>query len=656
MIIQHNLTAMNANRMMGLTKTRKAKTTEKLSSGYRINRSADDAAGLAISEKMRRQIRGLTQASYNCQDGVSLCQIADGALNEVHEMLKRCEELTIKAANGTNTNDEREYIQKELDAITAEIDRVQTTTVFNEMKIFSGFGVSPSNKADNINSISLYTDNGIRIEVGFVDAGGNRVDSPADIQATGKENSTEISESNLAKFSQKAALNAVSKLTSLYPSLFEAASTDGINVGLQLSTIDGSGSIAATASLSISSQNDNTMMSFRLHIDTSDYSISGFDDYSEDKKNELAAVIAHEMTHLMMFDTVTDGMLKGNVSSFPTWFVEGMAQTSSGDTGWLSYSLNASSSDAQIKNYMSQLSTMPYGAGYLAALYLGMSASGAEITDVTSTNIAKGLDKLLTKIAKGSTLGEAIAEVTDNKFTSLSNFQSVFSNSTGDSLDFVKAYLNARGDNGAGSILYNLNTSLSDAFNESSFVDTGSTYKVNRDSTWYSNAFGVGYDWPEMGSADDGSGFIIQAGSEAGQEIHINQYDISSYALFGGQRINVVGESHLSGDPYTTNGYTITHNSNDLISNTLRLIEMADEKISKVRAYYGATQNRLEHTINNLNNVVENTTDAESHIRDTDMVTMMMQYARDNILEQAGQTILAQANQSKQGILTLLQG
>ena len=95
MIIQHNLTAMNANRMMGLTKTRKAKTTEKLSSGYRINRSADDAAGLAISEKMRRQIRGLTQASYNCQDGVSLCQIADGALNEVHEMLKRCEELEI---------------------------------------------------------------------------------------------------------------------------------------------------------------------------------------------------------------------------------------------------------------------------------------------------------------------------------------------------------------------------------------------------------------------------------------------------------------------------------------------------------------------------------------------------------------------------------
>ena len=201
-----------------------------------------------------------------------------------------------------------------------------------------------------------------------------------------------------------------------------------------------------------------------------------------------------------------------------------------------------------------------------------------------------------------------------------------------------------------------MNTSLSEAFNESSFLDTGSTYKVNRDSTWYSNAFGVGYDWPEMGSVDDGSGFIIQAGSEAGQEIHINQYDISSYALFGGQRINVVEESQMSADPYSTNGYITTHNSNELISNTLKLIEMADEKISKVRAYYGATQNRLEHTINNLNNVVESTTAAESQMRDTDMATMMMQYARDNILEQAGQTILAQANQSKQGILSLLQG
>ena len=116
MVVQHNLTAMNSNRMLGLTTKSQAKSTEKLSSGYKINRAADDAAGLAISEKMRRQVRGLTQASLNAQDGISAVQTAEGALTEVHDMLQRMNELATKSANGTNSQEERDYIQSEIDA------------------------------------------------------------------------------------------------------------------------------------------------------------------------------------------------------------------------------------------------------------------------------------------------------------------------------------------------------------------------------------------------------------------------------------------------------------------------------------------------------------------------------------------------------------
>ena len=138
MVVQHNLTAMNSNRMLGLTTTSQAKSTEKLSSGYKVNRAADDAAGLAISEKMRRQIRGLTQAAANAQDGISCVQTAEGALNEVHDMLQRMNELAVKAENGTLTSVDREFINAEVTQLKTEIDRVQSTTTFNEKSLLDG--------------------------------------------------------------------------------------------------------------------------------------------------------------------------------------------------------------------------------------------------------------------------------------------------------------------------------------------------------------------------------------------------------------------------------------------------------------------------------------------------------------------------------------
>jgi len=161
MVVQHNLTAMNSNRMLGITTGSQAKSTEKLSSGYKINRAADDAAGLAISEKMRRQVRGLTQASANAQDGISCVQTAEGALNEVHDMLQRMNELAVKAKNGTNKSDDRNYINKEVQNLVSEINRVSSTTTFNEQSLLDGtftgkkLQVGTENSLDQTISISI---------------------------------------------------------------------------------------------------------------------------------------------------------------------------------------------------------------------------------------------------------------------------------------------------------------------------------------------------------------------------------------------------------------------------------------------------------------------------------------------------------------------
>lgn len=146
MVVQHNLQAANTNRQLGITTSAQAKSTEKLSSGYKINRAADDAAGLSISEKMRSQIRGLNKASSNAQDGVSLVQTAEGALNETHSILQRMNELATQAANGTNTSVDRSAIKAELDQLTSEIDRIQSTTQFNTMNLLDGTFSGTTNK------------------------------------------------------------------------------------------------------------------------------------------------------------------------------------------------------------------------------------------------------------------------------------------------------------------------------------------------------------------------------------------------------------------------------------------------------------------------------------------------------------------------------
>ncbi len=187
MVVQHNLTSMNSNRMLGLTTKAMAASTEKLSSGYKVNRAADDAAGLSISEKMRKQMRGLTQASTNAQDGISSVQTAEGALTEVHDMLQRMNELAVKAANGTMSSSDKADVQNEIAALSTEIDRVATTTKFNETYLLNGnvggksesawngslsfsLQVGADNKASNRITVNIFAITASAIGVGTVDA------------------------------------------------------------------------------------------------------------------------------------------------------------------------------------------------------------------------------------------------------------------------------------------------------------------------------------------------------------------------------------------------------------------------------------------------------------------------------------------------------
>ena len=178
MVVQHNLTAMNSNRMLGLTTKTQAKSTEKLSSGYKINRAADDAAGLSISEKMRRQVRGLTQASANAQDGISMVQTAEGALTEVHDMLQRMNELAVKAANGSNQSVDRDYIDSEIQQLKSEVDRVAATTTFNELNLLNSdqsinLQVGAETEGKNQIAVSIKKMNAVGLSINTVSVKGS---------------------------------------------------------------------------------------------------------------------------------------------------------------------------------------------------------------------------------------------------------------------------------------------------------------------------------------------------------------------------------------------------------------------------------------------------------------------------------------------------
>ena len=616
MVIMHNLASMNANRMHGIVNKKNAKLSEKLSSGYKINRSADDAAGLAISEKMRRQIRGLNQAVMNAQDGISLVQSAEGAMEEMHEVAQRGNELAIKAANGTLSDEERKMIDEEIQQLKDSLNEVAETTVFNEFRLFPDDGQSPKTSMETKNYKVIFNVVDQTFSVNDVTAA-----------ASGSGGSSGATGSLLAdKIAQEYVPNAVKQIMDAFPSLKTQMNGDSVEMELDISYIDGPSNTLAYCQCSFYST--DAPFNFLLKVDSADFSDADAQGTGA-MAEALESTIAHELMHGVMFKTLTDQMTGRNngVEAFPDWFVEGTAQLAGGGytTGWndaltaITSSLNNendNSKDTEIADYLNNytVSGRPYGHGYLAAAYIGYLANGG--TDVSASGIAAGMNKIFGDIIGGKSLEEAIKDNTG--IQNEAALESLFSTGNNDLVEFVRKLSKLTG-NGAGSVITNN-------------LNVGGTSIVN-DATLGNQDFYINSNSVKVDMDSGGKTISLHTGVEAGVGIEVKLYQMNAEAL---------GLKYTNTKTQTDAGNAITEFKN------------AIQYISNVRSYYGAIQNRLEHTINNLNNVIENTTAAESAIRDTDMAKTMVEYSNNQILRQAGQSMLAQANHSSDFILNLL--
>lgn len=618
--VRTNTAALNANRQFGINTKEHAKRSEKLSSGYRINRAADDAAGLSISEKMRRQVRGLTQAAANAQDGISFIQIGEGALNEVHDMLQRVNELSVKAATGTLQDLDRAQIDAEIQQLKAEIDRTARNTTFNDIEIFPEDGRSPM--ATGYLEMKAYD-----ISIDLRDGSFQVNESQAGQRAAraGGDSVKVSSGSALADaIANEIVPNAISQILDAFPSLKNAVGTDTIDMSLQVAYIDGKNNTMAYAYFSYN-RGGGKPFSMGIRVDAADFNNA---DAAGTGKNAdaLKATMAHELMHSVMQYTLTDGMSGRKGEKYPAWFAEGTAQLAGGGfaNGWndtLSYYANFlqsdtdTSQDTNIANYLKKFTMggRPYGHGYLGTAYLGYLANGGGA--VTGANIAAGMDKIFADLLNGQTLASAIRKNTS--IQSIDALNGMFKSGDAKLTEFVRK-LAYQSKTGAGSVIAAGGLGVG----PSSVLGTGALNQPFRIDPFQ---ISVDYSGPAM--------IALQVGAEAGIHIEFDLYKMNSQAL-GLEDLNV-----------------LTTDSADL---AIDGVKRALQYVSNVRSEYGAIQNRLEHTIRNLNNITENTAAAESRIRDTDIATEMVGYSNGQILLQAGSSMLAQANQSSQLILSLL--
>lgn len=618
--VKTNMLALNANRQLGLTTKKNAKNAERLSSGYRINRAADDAAGLSVSEKMRRQIRGLTQASLNAQDGISMVQIGEGALNEVHDMLHRANELAVKAATGTLQDVDRAMIDMEIQQLKAEIDRTARNTTFNEINLFPENGRSPL--SEGFMETKSY-DITYNLKDGSLMINGAAA-GPG-VNGAGRASVNAVSSGNVLAdtIANELVPNAIKQIFDTFTPLKDNVGTDTIKMSLDVSYIDGKDRTLAYASFRYS-YGGGRPYSMGIRVDSADFSNADAEGTGP-RAEALKSTIAHELMHSVMQYTLTDGMSGRYGDKYPSWFTEGTAQLAGGGftTGWndtLTYYANYladaddTSQDANIASYLKKftMNGRPYGHGYLGCAYLGYLANGGGA--VTDTNISAGMNKIFTDLLNGKTLESAIQ---DNTGISTAQLNSMFKNGDANLTEFVRRLSYASKD-GAGSMI-------------------AGGLKVGGSSLLGTNAiFNQPFQIDPFKVTVDLSGPSIiglQVGAEPGQHIEFDLFQMSSKAL-GLEDLNVK-----------------TTDDADLAIDQLKF---AIGCVSNVRSYYGAIQNRLDHTINNLNNIVENTTAAESRIRDTDIAKEMVEYSNNQILMQAGTSMLAQANQHSQLILSLL--
>ena len=568
MVVQHNLTAMNSNRMLGLTTSAQAKSTEKLSSGYKINRAADDAAGLSISEKMRKLIRGLTQASLNAQDGISAVQTAEGALNEVQDMLQRMNELAVKASNGTMSENDREYIQNEVDQLVTEIDRVSETTKFNETYLLKGAGdKSATVKAD------------------------------ATIGTTTSEATVIAAKGNI------------------YEGVVSTTLASGTEETATITYKDAEGKTRTKD------------ITFKAGVD-------------EGTAKNLADAIAADKDLGKIFNASSDESGKLTVES----------------------KLNGNKTDST-KNAVTGI-TFKSAAGTLKTEMTGGAATAAvgesvefTLTDATGTTNQLVSGNSVTIDGKTYTFDPVKSSTTDdaNTFKSLDDLQKLLGDDYEVSV-IAKQTVTSTSYDANGNVTAGPTEAEETATLTSSAVDL-KTLTLTSVGTGFSAAAAK----PTAGSA--GTEKVLSDKKlvlNIARKANVEMSDALNFSLQVGadtseeNKISVAIES-MSAKGLGIDGLKVDGKDSSNADLAVETIAAAIEKVSAQRSDLGAVQNRLEHTINNLDNVVENTTAAESQIRDTDMATEMVKYSNNNILAQAGQAMLAQANQANQGVLSLLQ-
>ena len=544
MVVQHNMQAINANRQLGIATGSLSKSTEKLSSGFRINRAADDAAGLAISEKMRSQIRGLNQASTNAQDGISLIQTAEGALNETHSILQRMRQLSVQAANGTETDEDRSNLQDEVAQLQDELDRIAETTEFNTMKLLDG---SFSGRAAGSTTAGP--------KYGVYDGAGLGAFITSDV------NGVKVEATTVAKQGGESAVwSNDGKTLTLNLALNVTYSQEEIDSLIEKAVQEDSNATNVPANVSVKFANG-------VYTATSATTVTSAATSQGLKANMAATAITAAAVGANKIElTANKYGADMNITIELTFDAEAGKEEAALKTP-AAYDMTAADGDVDGNE-----------AVYTLKLQAGKEYTAEDIEEI----LAKGGLDLTVKLS-----GNVANNGTDEPNTLMAV------DSTAAKQDLVL-------DGGAG-------LGDTDAF----------LGQANYDVT---SAAG---------------GMKLQVGANEGQTISFNIDDMSALSL-------------------GVNGTNVRVDDQDKAASSIKAIDGAIEKVSKQRSALGAIQNRLEHTIANLDVAAENLQTAESRIRDVDMAKEMVEYSKNNILSQASQSMLAQANQSNQGVLSLL--
>lgn len=726
MVISHNISAINAQRQSGIITRKGDGITEKLSSGYRVNRAADDAAGLSISEKMRKQIRGLDRAAQNAQDGISLVQTAEGALAEVHDMLQRMNELCVQAANGTNSGKDRQYIQDEIIQLKGEIDRISMTAKFNEVYLLNGTLGDPEKAGEARREYAAYMDEVDRKLSSDFGGAGNAVYLDGANGQTGlriiyKElthdvNTVQSGSGNpglsgtsydmLRDVLQKEIVpQAVKALIDTYPQAYGYLANSDIGIGMYIYQSNSSELASVTLGSRVWSDGTATPraeLTYKLSVNVNTLidASTGAVNLTPAVRNELEVTIIHEMMHAMMDEVHTNGMLGfdgnkfSNGEEFPGWFKEGMAQTAAGGcfngndwvngsgTGWLDgvsgLNITDTTSETDIANRVtgsgSRLSsgttTSKYATGYLASMYLGYLANGGGA--VTKDGIQKGLDKILAELrgsdtTKGKSLDSVIRDNTN--YNGIRDFENKFGDAA--SASFIKDLVKLVGNMGTGGLVADFSSQggilpdaplpswvgpfMPDPNNSDVVNQYPQGYPVMSGGSAYKDGTGVGV------SGTGGTGGTGSTGGTGGTDGVPGGVLWKEVTLTGGLKLQVGAEYDermtlfIEGISCSQIGIQdVDVSTEDSATRSIDMVAFALGRVSSQRSTLGAYQNRLESIVRNLDNVVENTQTSESKIRDTDMAEEMVRYSNNQILQQAGQSVLVQATQAANGVMKLL--